>query len=225
MSTAEQPEDAEKKRSKPSVRRRADAIRPFRCKNLIAVLEDPDDIKNIGTVIRNVNALGVEKVYIVDPKRSLSDDWEDLRERRSLTSTSVSAVKWTFVKRFDSTRDCLDYLEKNNFTSIVTSPHRKGHRNEILHEVDFTAYTKLAVWFGNEGRGITDEVAEVSEICIAIPMFGMIESLNLGTSSGIVLYEVTKQRREYANKYKKRKRRVPIPPDQQIDPHRLTDDR
>ena len=225
MSTAEQPEDAEKKRSKPSVRRRADAIRPFRCKNLIAVLEDPDDIKNIGTVIRNVNALGVEKVYIVDPKRSLSDDWEDLRERRSLTSTSVSAVKWTFVKRFDSTRDCLDHLEKNNFTSIVTSPHRKGHRNEILHEVDFTAYTKLAVWFGNEGRGITDEVAEVSEICIAIPMFGMIESLNLGTSSGIVLYEVTKQRREYASKYKKRNRRVPIPPDQQIDPHRLTDDR
>ena len=56
-------------------------------------------------------------------------------------------------------------------------------------------------------------------------MFGMIESLNLGTSSGIVLYEVTKQRREYASKYKKRNRRVPIPPDKQIDPHRLVDDR
>ena len=51
--------DGEKKRSKPSVRRRADAIRPYRCKNLIAVIEDPENIKNIGTVIRNVNALGV----------------------------------------------------------------------------------------------------------------------------------------------------------------------
>ena len=38
-------------------------------------------------------------------------------------------------------------------------------------------------------------------------MFGMIESLNLGTSSGIVLYEVTKQRREYQSKYRKRRKR------------------
>ncbi|MBA3667686.1 MAG: RNA methyltransferase [Sphingomonas sp.] len=216
----------EKKPSKPSVRKRADTIRSFRCKNLIAVIEDPDEIRNIGTVIRNLNALGVEKVYVVDPKRSLSDDWQDLREQRSLSSTSVSAVKWTFVKRFDSTRECLDHLQKNNFTSIVTSPHRKGHRNEILHEADFAAYTKLAVWFGNEGRGITDEAADASVMCIAIPMYGMIESLNLGTSSGIVLYEVTKQRREYQSKFKKRNYRKPIPIDQQVDPHRLIiDDR
>jgi tRNA (guanosine-2'-O-)-methyltransferase len=55
-------EPVQTKKSRPSVRRRADAIRPFRCKNLIAVIEDPTDLKNIGTVIRNVNALGVEKV-------------------------------------------------------------------------------------------------------------------------------------------------------------------
>ena len=66
---------------KPSARLRADAIKQFRCKNLIAVLENPTDIKNIGTVIRNVNALGVEKVYVVDPHHSLPDDWQDLREK------------------------------------------------------------------------------------------------------------------------------------------------
>ena len=162
-------EGDERKRSKPSVRKRADAIRPFRCRNLIAVIEDPENIKNIGTVIRNVNALGVEKVYVVDPKHALADDWQDLRERPALSSTSVSAVKWTFVKRFDSTRDCLDHLAKNHFTSVVTSPHRKGYRNEILHDADFTAYTKLAVWFGNESRGISDEAAQASEMCISLP--------------------------------------------------------
>ena len=67
----------EKTKSKNSVRERADEIRPFRCKHLIAVLECPSDIKNIGTVIRNVNALGVEKVYVVDPRRTLSDDWQN----------------------------------------------------------------------------------------------------------------------------------------------------
>lgn len=205
----------EPKKSKRSVRERADAIKPFVCKNLIAVIEDPADIKNIGTVIRNVNALGAEKVYIVDPRKSLPDDWQDMREKPSLSKTSVSAVKWSFVKRFDSTDDCFDHLEKNNFRSIVTSPHVKGQRNIILHEGDYTEHAKLAVWFGNEKRGISDCAVERSDACVSIPMFGMIESLNLGTSSGIVLYEVCKQRREYQSKYRKRdkrgKRATPLP--------------
>ena len=65
----------EETKSKPSVRKRAEEIKAFRCKNLIAVIENPTDIKNIGTVIRNVNALGVEKVYVVDPHQQLPDDW------------------------------------------------------------------------------------------------------------------------------------------------------
>lgn len=200
---------------KQSARRRADAVKQFRCKNLIAVIENPTDVKNIGTVIRNANALGVEKVYVVDPRRSLPDDWQDMRERGTISKTSVSAVKWTFVRRFDSTDKCFDHLEKRGFRSIVTSPHVKGKTNIFLHEGDFTAYTKLAVWFGSESIGITSRAVERSEMCVSIPMFGMIESLNLGTSSGIVLYEVAKQRREYQSKYRLRGRRgardVPLP--------------
>ena len=208
-------ETTEPKKSKPSVRRRADEIKSFRCKNLIAVLEDPSDIKNIGTVIRNVNALGVEKVYIVDPRKALPDDWQEMRDRPGLSKTSASAVKWTFVKRFDSSEMCFAYLEKKNFVSIVTSPHVKGKNSIFLHEGDYTEHAKLAVWFGNEGRGISALAVERSEMCVAIPMFGMIESLNLGTSSGIVLYEVTKQRRDYQSKYRlpgrSGKRATPLP--------------
>jgi len=205
----------ETKKSKASVRIRAEAIKAFRCKNLIAVIEDPTDIKNIGTVIRNANALGVEKVYVVDPRGALPDDWQEMRERKSLSRTSVSAVKWTFVKRFDSTKDCLEHLKKQGFVSVATSPHVKGKTNVFLHEGDYKQHTKLAVWFGNERRGISELAVEQCEMCIAIPMFGMIESLNLGTSSGIVLYEVTKQRREYQSQYRRSKRKgersVPLP--------------
>ena len=205
----------EQTESKRSARRRADEIKPFRCKNLIAVLENPTDVKNIGTVIRNVNALGVEKVYVVDPRRSLPEDWHDLRERKSVSKISVSAVKWTFVKRFDSTDECFDHLEKNNYKSIVTSPHVKGKASIFLDEGDFTIHPKLAVWFGSEAAGISDRAVERSEMCVSIPMFGMIESLNLGTSSGIVLYEVAKQRREYQSRYRMRDRRgeraIPLP--------------
>ncbi len=205
----------ERTESKRSVRRRANEIKPFRCKNLIAVLENPNDIRNIGAVIRNVNALGVEKVYVVDPRRALPDDWQDLRHEKSVSKTSVSAVKWTFVKRFDSTEECFDHLETKGFTSIVTSPHVKGKTSIFLHEGDFTTHAKLAVWFGSEAVGISELAVSRSEMCVSIPMFGMIESLNLGTSSGIVLYEVTKQRREYQSRYRMRggrgERETPLP--------------
>jgi tRNA (guanosine-2'-O-)-methyltransferase len=208
-------EEIEVKKSKPSVRKRAEAIKGFRCKNLIAVIEDPTDMKNIGTVIRNANAMGVEKVYVVDPDKLLPDNWQEMREAKKLSDTSVSAVKWTFVRRFDSTEDCLRHLAKKHYKSVVTSPHVKGRTNAYLHEVDFTPFTNLAIWFGSENRGISQLAVERSFMCVAIPMFGMIESLNLGISSGIVLYEVTKQRRAYQSQYicrnRRGKRAEPLP--------------
>lgn len=196
-------------KQKSSARKRADAIKAFRCKNLIAVIENPADIKNIGTVIRNVNALGVEKVYVVDPAGSLPDDWQEMRKTKSLSKTSVSAVKWSFVKRFDSTEDCISHLEANRFVSMVTSPHMKGKQNATLDRVNFTEDYKLAIWFGNERTGISDTAVTHASLCVSIPMHGMVESLNLGTTSGIVLYEVTKQRRQYQSKYLKRNKRIP----------------
>ena len=188
-------------------RQRADAIKAYRCKNLIAVIEDPHDIRNIGTVIRNVCALGVEKTYIVDPRKTLPRDWHEMRDRKSLSDTSASAVKWSFVKSFDSTEECLQHLEKNRFVSVVTSPHIKGQHNVVLHEGDYTEHYKLAVWFGNESRGISALAVKRSKLCINIPMLGMIESLNLGTTSGIGLYEITKQRLAYQRMYKYRDKR------------------
>ena len=197
------------------IRKRANAVKPFRCRHTIAVLEAPRDILNLGTVIRNVDALGIEKVYVVDPDRKLPDDWEELRERRSVMRTSSSASKWVFVKRFNSTAECHAHLKQNGFRSVVTSPHVKGKTSLYLDEVDFTQFNKLAVWFGTEGSGITDEAVQKSELCVAIPMFGMIESLNLGTSSGIVLYEVAKQRRAYQSRFSKKnfrgRRSTPLP--------------
>jgi tRNA (guanosine-2'-O-)-methyltransferase len=209
-------EQEERKAAKQSrIRKRAKAVKPFRCRHTIAVLEDPRDILNLGTVIRNVDALGIEKVYVVDPYGKLPDDWEDLRERRSVMKTSSSASKWVFVKRVNSTAECHAHLKKNGFRSVVTSPHVKGKTSLYLDEVDFTQFNKLAIWFGTEGGDITDEAVQKAELCVAIPMFGMIESLNLGTSSGIVLYEVAKQRRAYQSRFSKKnfqgRRSTPLP--------------
>lgn len=182
-------------KEKSSLRKKADSIKDFRCKNLIAVLEEPKDEKNIGQTIRNINALGVEKLYIIDSKGLVPNDWQKMRTNARLMKLSSSAIKWTFVKKFKSTEDCINHLKKNEFISMVTSPHLKGKRNIVLHEGKYTRM-KLAAWFGNESKGISDIAIENSIACINIPMSGIVESLNLGTTTGIVLYEITKQRRE-----------------------------
>ena len=86
-----------------SLRARANKIKDFQCKNLIAVIENPDDIRNIGTIIRNVNALGVEKAYVVTNQNLIPQDWEDMRSKRKLSAVSASAIKWSFVKIFKET--------------------------------------------------------------------------------------------------------------------------
>lgn len=125
-----------------------------------------------------------------------------MRERKSLLKPSVSAIKWSFVKTFSSTEECIEHLENKRFTSIATSPHIKGKTNLYLQDGDYTQ-KRLAVWFGNESRGISDTAVNSCKACVQIQMAGIIESLNLATSTGIVLYEITKQRREYQSENKK----------------------
>jgi tRNA (guanosine-2'-O-)-methyltransferase len=182
-----------------TLRQRADKAKLTRCNTLIAVLENPKTIENVGSVIRNVDALGVSKLYVVDEFNLLgTDDWQSMRERSSLNKLSVGAVKWSYIHRFPDTTSCIDYLNKNKYISVVTSPHVKGKSNVILEDGIYTQ-KRLAVWFGNESKGISDEAVRNAEFCVSIPMSGIVESLNLGTCTGIVLYEVTKQRRKFSS--------------------------
>jgi tRNA (guanosine-2'-O-)-methyltransferase len=183
------------KRGRSGVREKADAVRPYRCNTLICVLENPQNMANIGTVIRNINALGVGKLYVVDGNRVLGgQSWQQMRSNKRLMETSASAIKWTYTRRFDTTAECLAYLAKNGVTSMVTSPHTHGKMNIALNDGDYKD-RRLAIWFGNEVRGVSPEVIQSATACIQIPMFGMIESFNLAVSTGIVMNVVAEKRR------------------------------
>lgn len=182
--------------SRSSLRLRTDVVKKCKCHTLICVLENPKNILNIGTVIRNIESFGIGKLYIVDEKHIIPDDWQLMRNNKILMTTSASAIKWQYVRRFQNTNECLDYLKKKNFVSIATSPHIKDKCNVSLNDTKFTQ-KKLAVWFGNESHGLTDQVIQNSIICVQIPMFGIIESLNLAVCTGIVLNTISQQRRQY----------------------------
>lgn len=160
---------------------------------LIAVLENPNYIRNIGTVIRNVNALGVDALLVIDNLNRLDAGISALRQQKSLLKFSNGAVKWTNVKRFDSVDQCFSFLETHGFLSIGTSPHSICRKQVKLAQSDLT-HSKLAIWFGEESNGLSEEAMNKFEYCLTVEMKGRVESLNLSTTTGIVLYEAIKQR-------------------------------
>lgn len=184
-----------------SIRDRIRDRKHLQNKNYICVLEFPKDIKNISSAIRNISAFGVEKLYVIGGKKEIQN-FEIARKNKQLKNLSAGANKWVFVKCFKTTVECIDYLKKKDYTIAVTSSHKKGKNNIGLYEGNFTQ-KRLAVIFGNESKGVSDEAVKRSDMCIQIPMGGIVESLNLGTSTGIVLGYVSYRRLKYVYDHKK----------------------
>jgi tRNA (guanosine-2'-O-)-methyltransferase len=176
-----------------SIRTRIKEIKHLRNKHLICVLEEPKLAVNLAGTIRNVSALGVEKVYIIGGYPGAPKTFEQSRNNQNLATGSVGSNKWTFIKHFSTPEECVNHLRKKLYTVAVTSPYLKGRKNVELYNGNFTQ-KRLAVWFGNESHGISDFAAQNADLCIQIPMGGIVESLNLATSTGIVLSYIRHQR-------------------------------
>jgi tRNA (guanosine-2'-O-)-methyltransferase len=178
-----------------AIREKIRQVKHLQNKYFICVLENPQDIMNIASAMRNISAFGVEKLYVIGGK-DIVRDFEASRGHKRLTQLSVGASKWVFVKQFDTAADCIGHLQKERYTIAVTSSHIKGKENIYLYDGTFT-HKRLAVWFGNESKGISDEVTNEADMCIQVPMGGIVESLNLGTSTGIILSYISYQRLQF----------------------------
>jgi tRNA (guanosine-2'-O-)-methyltransferase len=175
-----------------AVRDRIRRVKHLQNKNFVCVLENPRDVVNIASAMRNISAFGVEKLYVIGNNPMVSD-FETSRNHKRLGNVSVGANRWVFVRQFDTASECMEHLRKERYTVAVTSSHVKDKENVSLYEGTFTQ-KRLAVWFGNESSGVSEEAVAGADLCIEIPMGGIVESLNLGTSTGIILSYISYQR-------------------------------
>lgn len=117
--------------------------------------------------------------------------------------SSASAKKWIDLERFDNAKDCFDQLKKQKFkiySTFISEKKYEGEEDTSLYELDLTKKTALV--FGNEHTGVSDEVKEMSHGNFMIPMYGMIQSLNVSVAVAVSLYEALRQR-ELKGKYSK----------------------
>lgn len=148
--------------------------------DLRVVLEEVTNTHNASAVVRTCDAAGVMYVDII----SSSEDPFPVNE-----AISTRAEKWLHLNHYRSTEDCLNRLKKQGFRIAVTdlSPEAR-----LYTELDYTQ--PVALVFGNESEGVSQQARMMADNTIRIPMVGMVQSLNLSVSVGIILYEALKQR-------------------------------
>ncbi|MEK7748677.1 MAG: RNA methyltransferase [Bacteroidota bacterium] len=158
----------------------------WRQSDLTVVMENIHDPHNVSAMLRTCDAAGVMEVQLV----YTDEEFPDIGKK-----SSASAKKWVERKRFKSIAECYSKLKKDGFMVYAT---RIGEESKTPYQLDFTR--KAALVFGNEHRGVSDEAAKLADGLVQIPMFGMIESLNVSVACAVLLYEAVRQRID-AGKY------------------------
>lgn len=196
--------------TKASLREKANKASIFRSRTLACVVEDPKLIYNLMAIVRTSEALGAGMVCVIDNgKLKLPKDWQEMRDNPQYINLSASGIKWLYIKKFSTTIECLEYLAKKKFTNVGTSSHPLGKKNIPLSEGKFTQ-RHLAIWFGNETHGLSQEALKACDFCVQIPMYGIIESMNLGSSASIVLNHIVEKRQEFSRRKLSKKKVIEL---------------
>ncbi len=148
--------------------------------DLTVVMENIHDPHNVSAVFRSCDAVGIMRVELLYNLEKFP---------RIGKKSSSSANKWLEWRKHTTVDECYAKLRSEGFKIYAT--HLAADAVS-LYELDLTQ--KVALVFGNEHRGVTDEAAAKADGNFVIPMVGMIQSLNISVACAVSLYEAMRQR-------------------------------
>jgi rRNA methylases len=166
----------------PERRARLMSVLNKRQNDLTVVMENVFDPHNISAVMRTCDAVGVQEIYVLNTKIPRHKKWG--------AKSSSSAAKWLTIHQFTDAQACFDELRKK-YQRILTT-HLSSDAIH-LYDIDFTG--SLALVFGNEHSGVSDEIRAMADGNFIIPQVGIIRSLNISVACAVTLYEAHRQKR------------------------------
>lgn len=149
--------------------------------NLTVVLENVQDPRNITAVMRTCEAVGIQDIYIINTKQP--------RFEKFGFKSGSSSSKWLTIHQFDSIAECFAEL-RTKFEVILTT-HLSAKAID-LYSIDFTQ--SIALVFGNEHSGVSDEANDLADGNFIIPQMGIIQSLNISVACAVSIYEAYRQK-------------------------------
>jgi tRNA (guanosine-2'-O-)-methyltransferase len=152
-----------------------------RQKDFVVFVDDVTNEHNFSAILRTCDAVGVMRVYYFsEAKKGI-----EINE-----AVSMAANRWLFIERvYDREKAIKELKERENLQVVVTW---LDESSKDFREIDYTKPTLLVV--GNELKGVSEDILNLADERIVIPMMGMVQSLNVSVATGIILYEALRQR-------------------------------
>ncbi len=163
-------------------RNRLEEVLKNRQGNLAVVMENVHDPHNISAVMRTCDAVGIQDIYVLNSEIPRHDYFG--------VKSSSSAAKWLTVHQFNNTSAC--FAELRAKYELIYTTHL-GDDSVELYDIDFTK--SIALVFGNEHDGVSEEARKLSDGNFIIPQIGMIKSLNISVACAVSIYEAYRQKK------------------------------
>lgn len=149
---------------------------------ITVVLENVADPHNISAVMRTCDAIGMQDVYVLNTAIARHKKWG--------AKSSSSASKWLSIHQFNDVKTCFEALRKK-YKKIYTT-HLSSDAVD-LYDLDLTE--SVALVFGNEHSGVSEELISLCDGNFIIPQVGIIKSLNISVACAVSLYEGYRQKK------------------------------
>lgn len=149
--------------------------------NLTVVMENVQDPHNISAVMRTCDAVGIQELYILNNKIPRHKKWG--------AKSSSSAVKWLTIHQYEDAALCIAHL-RSRYQHIYTT--HLATNSISVYDIDFTG--SVALVFGNEHAGVSDEIRTLADGNFIIPQMGIIQSLNISVACAVSIYEAYRQK-------------------------------
>ena len=156
-------------------------VRAERTHHITVAVEDVYQLHNTSAVIRSCDAFGIQELHVI----------EEVNVKRIDREIAMGAQKWVDVQRNQNTASCIKTLRDKGYRIVATSPHKKAHLLD-----DLAINKKVALFFGRETEGLSEQVLEAADDFIYIPMQGFTESLNISVSAAIILQTLSRKLRQ-----------------------------
>ena len=146
---------------------------------LIIVLDNIRSLNNIGSVFRTSDAFLIEKIYLCGI--TATPPHKDIH-KTALGSTDT--VDWEYIE------NTIALIERLKSEHVIVASIEQAESAIILYDFEPQPNQKYALVFGNEVKGVAQNVVSASDVILEIPQFGTKHSLNISVSCGVVVWDL-----------------------------------
>ena len=148
---------------------------------IVVVLENVRSMHNVGSVFRTADAFRVEKIYLCG--------YTPRPPHRDINKTALGATETVAWTGHEDGLSVIAALKEQGYSVYAIE---QVHNSISLESFNYKSGDKIAVVFGNEAEGVSEEMIAAADGCIEIPQFGSKHSFNISVAAGIVLWELFK---------------------------------